>query len=151
MKDYMMALHQRFCKEPDCREIKQQIREVERDLHQSLNRRGQEQLLKLADLENGRLWEKQRKKTAEVQRLHGTGHPHHASQRPGYVLSGVGQWDSERRTGCLAGRTWTWRDGPSSSVSRPQRTSATISSCPAPRPRTPSGRSPFPGRRQICS
>ena len=52
MKDYMMALHQRFCKEPECREIKQQIREVERDLHQSLDRRGQEQLLKLADLEN---------------------------------------------------------------------------------------------------
>lgn len=52
MKDYMMALHQRFCKEPACREIKQQIREVERDLHQALDRRGQEQLLKLADLEN---------------------------------------------------------------------------------------------------
>ena len=52
MKDYMMALHQRFCKEPECREVKKQIREVERDLHQSLNRRGQEQLLKLADLEN---------------------------------------------------------------------------------------------------
>ena len=52
MRNYMMALHQRFCKEPDCREIKQQIREVERDLHQSLDRRGQEQLLKLADLQN---------------------------------------------------------------------------------------------------
>ena len=52
MKDYMMALHQRFCKEPECREIKQQIREVERDLHRTLDRRGQEQLLKLADLEN---------------------------------------------------------------------------------------------------
>ena len=52
MKDYMMALHQRFCKEPECREIRKQIREVERDLHQSLDRRGQEQLLKLADLEN---------------------------------------------------------------------------------------------------
>ena len=52
MKDYMMALHQRFCKEPECREIKEQIREVERDLHQVLDRRGQEQLLKLADLEN---------------------------------------------------------------------------------------------------
>ena len=47
-----MALHQRFCKEPECREIKEQIREVERDLHQVLDRRGQEQLLKLADLEN---------------------------------------------------------------------------------------------------
>ena len=52
MKDYMMALHQRFCKEPDCLEVKQQIRKVERDLHQVLDRRGQEKLLKLADLEN---------------------------------------------------------------------------------------------------
>ena len=52
MKDYMMALHQRFCQEPDCRKVREQIREVERDLHQSLDRRGQEQLLKLADLEN---------------------------------------------------------------------------------------------------
>ena len=52
MRDYMMALHQRFCKEPGCREIKQQIREVERDLHRTLDRRGQAQLLKLADLEN---------------------------------------------------------------------------------------------------
>ena len=34
MRDYMMALHQRFCKEPECREV--------------LDRRGQEQLLKLA-------------------------------------------------------------------------------------------------------
>ena len=52
MRDYMMALHQRFCKEPECREVRKQIREFERDLHQVLNRRGQEQLLKLADLEN---------------------------------------------------------------------------------------------------
>ena len=52
MRDYMMALHQRFCKEPECREIKQQIREVEQELHQKLNRQGQEQLLKLADLQN---------------------------------------------------------------------------------------------------
>ena len=52
MRDYMMALHQRFCKEPECREVKKQIREVEQELHQKLDRRGQEQLLKLADLEN---------------------------------------------------------------------------------------------------
>ena len=52
MKDYMMALHQRFCKEPECREVRKQIGEVERDLRQALDRRGQEQLLKLADLEN---------------------------------------------------------------------------------------------------
>ena len=52
MRDYMMALHQRFCKEPECWQIKQKIREVERDLNQTLDRRGQEQLLKLADLQN---------------------------------------------------------------------------------------------------
>ena len=52
MKDYMMALHQRFCKEPECREVREQIRKVEHDLRQVLDRRGQEQLLKLADLEN---------------------------------------------------------------------------------------------------
>ena len=52
MRDYMMALHQRFCKEPECREVREQIREVEKSLRQALDRRGQEQLLKLADLEN---------------------------------------------------------------------------------------------------
>ena len=52
MKDYMMALHQRFCKEPDCREVREQIRKVEQELHQSLDRHGQEHLLKLVDLEN---------------------------------------------------------------------------------------------------
>ena len=52
MKDYMMALHQRFCQEPDCRKVREQIREVEKSLRQALDRRGQEQLLKLADLEN---------------------------------------------------------------------------------------------------
>ena len=52
MKDYMMALHQMFCKEPECREVRNQISEVERDLHQTLDRRRQAQLLKLADLQN---------------------------------------------------------------------------------------------------
>ena len=52
MKDYMMALHQRFCKEPECREVRQQLLEIEQELHQALDRRGQEQLLKLADLQN---------------------------------------------------------------------------------------------------
>ena len=52
MKDHIMALHQRFCKEPECREVRKQLLEVEQELHQKLDRRGQEQLLKLADLEN---------------------------------------------------------------------------------------------------
>lgn len=52
MKDYMMALHQRFFREPECQEVRKLIVEVERDLHQVLDRRGQEHLLKLADLNN---------------------------------------------------------------------------------------------------
>ncbi len=41
MKDYMMALHQRFCKEPGCREVRKQLLEVEQELHQKLDRRGE--------------------------------------------------------------------------------------------------------------
>ena len=52
MRDYMMALHQRFCKEPECREVRKGLEAVYQELHQVLDRRGQEQLLKLADLEN---------------------------------------------------------------------------------------------------
>ena len=52
MKDYMMALHQRFCKEPECREVRKELEAIHQNLYQTLDRRGQEQLLKLADLEN---------------------------------------------------------------------------------------------------
>ena len=52
MKDYIMALHQRFCKEPDCREVRKELEAVHQDLYQVLDRREQAQLLKLADLEN---------------------------------------------------------------------------------------------------
>ena len=40
MRDYMMALHQRFCKEPECRKVKKRLLEVEQELHQKLDRRG---------------------------------------------------------------------------------------------------------------
>lgn len=52
MRDYMMALHQRFHKEPECREVRKALEAVHQELYQVLDRRGQEQLLKLADLEN---------------------------------------------------------------------------------------------------
>lgn len=52
MKDYMMALHQRFCKKPECREVRKELEAVHQNLYQALDRQGQEQLLKLADLEN---------------------------------------------------------------------------------------------------
>ena len=52
MKDYMMALHQRFCKEPECREVRREIDAIHQELHQLLDRRSQKKLLKLTDLEN---------------------------------------------------------------------------------------------------
>ena len=52
MRDYMMALHQRFCQEPECREVRKELEAVHQGLYQALDRRGQEQLLKLADLEH---------------------------------------------------------------------------------------------------
>ena len=48
----MMVLDQRFFQEPECREVRRQIKTVRRELEQRLDRQGQEQLLKLADLEN---------------------------------------------------------------------------------------------------
>ena len=50
MKDYMMALHQRFCKEPECREVRKELEVVHQGLYQVLDRRGQERLLQPADL-----------------------------------------------------------------------------------------------------
>ena len=52
MKDYMMALHQRFRKEPECREVRKELEAVHQALYQVLDRRGQGQLLKLSELEN---------------------------------------------------------------------------------------------------
>ena len=52
MKDYIKALHQRFCTEPECREVRKELEAVHQNLYQILDRRGQEHLLKLADLEN---------------------------------------------------------------------------------------------------
>ena len=42
MKDYIMALHQQFCREPECREVRKELESVYQDLHQVLDRRGQE-------------------------------------------------------------------------------------------------------------
>ena len=48
----MMALHQRFCTDPECREVRKEQELLHQELYQVLDRRGQERLLKLADLEN---------------------------------------------------------------------------------------------------
>ena len=52
MKDYIMALHQRFCTESECRDVRKELEAVHQSLYQVLDRRGQEQLLKLVDLQN---------------------------------------------------------------------------------------------------
>ena len=52
MKDYIMALRQRFCTEPEYREVRKELEAVHQNLYQVLDRRGQEHLLKLANLEN---------------------------------------------------------------------------------------------------
>ncbi len=52
MKDYMMALYQQFCREPKRQEVRKKLESVYQDLHQVLDRQGQEKLLKLADLNN---------------------------------------------------------------------------------------------------
>lgn len=57
MKDYMMALRQRFCTEPECREVRKELEAVHQNLYQVLDRRGQEHLLKLAHLQNELLGE----------------------------------------------------------------------------------------------
>ena len=51
MRDYMMALHQRFCQEPECRDLQEQAEELRQELKEHLDRNGLEKLLKLVDLD----------------------------------------------------------------------------------------------------
>lgn len=50
MLDYMRALHQRFCQEPECRDLREQAEELRQELKVHLDRNGREKLLKLVDL-----------------------------------------------------------------------------------------------------
>ena len=47
MLDYMRALHQRFCQEPECRNLQEQAEELRQELKEHLDRNGREKLLKL--------------------------------------------------------------------------------------------------------
>ena len=51
MNDYMRALHQRFCKEPDCKEVREELERVYATVKERLPRQDQEKLLRIADLE----------------------------------------------------------------------------------------------------
>ena len=51
MNDYMRALHQRFCKEPECKEVLYVYLLVYATVKERLPRQDQEKLLRIADLE----------------------------------------------------------------------------------------------------
>ena len=51
MNDYMRALHQRFCKEPERKEVREELERVYATVKERLPRQDQEKLLRIADLE----------------------------------------------------------------------------------------------------
>jgi acetyl-CoA carboxylase carboxyltransferase component len=50
MYDYMRALHQQFCKDPDCAELRQEIKSLRLEITDQLPPQQKKQLLKLTDL-----------------------------------------------------------------------------------------------------
>ena len=50
MNDYMRALHQRFFREPECADVREEIEGLRRELREQLERQDREKLLKLVDL-----------------------------------------------------------------------------------------------------
>ena len=50
MNDYMQVLHQRFFREPECADVREEIEGLRRELREQLDRQNQEKLLKLVDL-----------------------------------------------------------------------------------------------------
>ena len=51
MSDYTKALHQRFCREPDCPEAARELDKTYRALRESVSRQERELLLRVRDLE----------------------------------------------------------------------------------------------------
>ena len=51
MYDYMRVLHQRFCKEPERKEVREELERVYATVKERLPRQDQEKLLRIADLE----------------------------------------------------------------------------------------------------
>ena len=52
MRDYMKALHARFCKEPELQKVRAEMERTYREIKARLGQQDQETLLQLADLEN---------------------------------------------------------------------------------------------------
>ena len=51
MLDYMRALHQRFCREPERQDLQEQEEKLRHQLKEHLDRNGREKLMKLVDLD----------------------------------------------------------------------------------------------------
>ena len=52
MRDYMKALHARFCREPELQKVQEELEQAYREIKARLGQQDQETLLQLADLEN---------------------------------------------------------------------------------------------------
>ena len=52
MRDYMKALHARFCREPELQKAQKELEQAYKEIKARLSQQGQETLLQLADLEN---------------------------------------------------------------------------------------------------
>ena len=52
MNDYMQALHQQFCREPELQKAREELEQAYREIKAGLGQQDQETLLQLADLEN---------------------------------------------------------------------------------------------------
>lgn len=51
MNDYTRALHQQFCREPDCPEAERELDNAYRALRESVSRQDRELLIRMRDLE----------------------------------------------------------------------------------------------------
>ena len=51
MNDYMRALHQRFCREPECEKVRAELEQAYHILRQKISQQDHGMLLRIADLE----------------------------------------------------------------------------------------------------
>ena len=52
MNDYMQALHQRFFREPECADVREEIEELRQELRETLQKPERGKLLRLVDVQN---------------------------------------------------------------------------------------------------
>ena len=52
MNDYMQALHQRFFREPECADVREEIEDLRQELRETLQKPERRKLLRLVDAQN---------------------------------------------------------------------------------------------------